>query len=72
MIKALYIKKIIEADGGVIISANNFNTLELIAIAQTASHSKTIVTIKNVDKKAMIDLTRIAQAGQGRVIFDFT
>ena len=72
MIKALDIKKIIESYGGVIINASNFKTIELIGIAQTAVFSKTIVTLKNANTKSTYDLTRIAQAGQGRVIFDFT
>lgn len=70
---ALDIKGICMSGGNVVVSANNFSSLDLKGIALTAKAHSVKVTIKNASKLTTLTCKGIALAGgTGTVIFDFS
>ncbi|WP_437550998.1 hypothetical protein WME97_08435 [Sorangium sp. So ce367] len=63
------IVRVVAAGGGVIVDADKMSD-QLVAIAGAAAQSGGVVIVKGASRKTTDQLMRIANAGQGRVIFD--
>lgn len=64
------IKKLAEAGAGMRIDCSNKLVQDLVSIAQAAKKGHGLIFLENTDKLLLNDKIRIANAGQGYIIFN--
>lgn len=64
------IKRLAEAGAGMRIDCSNKFVHELVSIAEAAKKGHGLIFLENTDKLLLDDKIRIANAGQGYIIFN--